>query len=99
MCGLLQQTVNDKIEYEIGYHLIPRFWNQGFASESARHIRDWTFNYTDITSIISIILNENEPSEKVAVKNGMTLSGTTVFHDITVNIWRIDRKDWLNRLV
>src|SRR5882672_11487356 len=33
-CGLLVQTVDNAIELEIGYSLLPEFWSKGYASES-----------------------------------------------------------------
>src|SRR4051812_33700159 len=36
LCGLLLQEVNGVNEIEIGYHLLPRFWHQGCATEAAQ---------------------------------------------------------------
>src|SRR5579883_64912 len=33
-CGLLTQMVDDKQELEIGYHLLPKYWKQGYATEA-----------------------------------------------------------------
>src|ERR1043165_6643648 len=35
-CGLLVQTVDGIQELEIGYSLLPAFWNKGYASEAAK---------------------------------------------------------------
>src|SRR6185295_498129 len=42
-CGLMIQEVDGIRELEIGYHLIPRFWKQGYASEAAIACRDFAF--------------------------------------------------------
>jgi RimJ/RimL family protein N-acetyltransferase len=34
-CGLLIQNIDNIERLEIGYSILPEFWNQGFASESA----------------------------------------------------------------
>src|SRR5690349_5490429 len=34
-CGLVEQTVEDATEVEVGYQLHRRFWGRGFATEAA----------------------------------------------------------------
>ena len=34
-CGLVKQTLDGRIEVEIGYHINKRYWSKGFASEAA----------------------------------------------------------------
>ncbi len=94
-CGLLIQEVDGINEMEIGYSILPRYWNKGYATEAAQKCRDVAFknNYAD--SLISIIHLENIRSKKVAVKNGMVFDKKTVFKDMPVNIFRIIRSDWL----
>ena len=94
-CGLLVQTVDNITEVEIGYSLLPKFWNKGYATEAAKKCRDYAFvnNLTD--SIISIISLANKPSEKVALKNGMILEKTTIYNSNDVNIFRIKKEDWI----
>lgn len=93
-CGLLVQAVDEIRELEIGYSLLPAFWNRGFASEAAMKCRDYAFesNFTD--SLISIISVTNKPSEKVALKNGMRIDKVTEYKGNRVNIFRIGKSDW-----
>ena len=93
-CGLLVQEVDGMEELEIGYSILPKFWNMGYATEAARKCRDIAFinSYTD--SLISIVHKENIKSEKVALKNGMIQTKQTVFKDMPVNIFRIDKNNW-----
>ncbi len=94
-CGLLLQNVNGVDEVEIGYHLLPRFWGKGYASEAAQLFRDYGFENNVAASIISIIDPGNAASQKVAERNGMTLVMKNVFfHDTHYNIFRITRKEW-----
>jgi [ribosomal protein S5]-alanine N-acetyltransferase len=88
-CGLLVQTVDDRTELEIGYSLLPAFWNRGYATEAAKTCRDFAFANTLAESLISIISKTNIASQKVARANGMTIDKETTYHDVPVYIYRI----------
>ncbi len=97
-CGLLLQNVGDVKELEIGYSLLPEFWNKGYATEAAVVCRDFAFE-NELTkdfnySLISIISVTNKPSQSVAIKNGMQISTRTVYSDNEVDIWRINTDQW-----
>ena len=96
-CGLLIQKVDGKKEMEIGYSILPKHWNKGYATEAAQKCRDYAFenNFTD--SLISIVHIDNVRSEKVARKNGMTFNKKTIFKEMPVNIFRIIKTDWLKK--
>jgi RimJ/RimL family protein N-acetyltransferase len=94
-CGLLVQEVDTITELEIGYSLLPEFWNKGYAIEAARKCRDFAFINNFSESLISIISLTNLPSEKVALKNGMKKDKVTTYKGNQVNIFRINKKDWL----
>lgn len=96
-CGLLVQKVNEKTELEIGYSLLPEFWNKGFATEAAKKCRDFAFENQFSDSLISIISLTNSPSESVALKNGMTIDFVTEYNKNQVNIFRILKSEW-NRI-
>ena len=93
-CGLLVQIVDGIRELEIGYSLLPKYWNNGYAIEAAKKCRDHAFfnNYSE--SLISIISVTNEPSKKVALKNGMRIDKTTVYNVNDVFIFRITKQEW-----
>ena len=94
-CGLLIQEVDGVKELEIGYSVLPKYWNKGYATEAARKCRDFAFSNSYTDSLISIVHIANIKSEKVALKNGMTKSKQTVFKDMPVNIFRMDKLEWL----
>ncbi|MGJ8734768.1 MAG: GNAT family N-acetyltransferase [Cellulophaga sp.] len=93
-CGLLIQNVDDKFEVEIGYSILPKFWNKGFATESAKKCKDFAFENDLTNSVISIISLTNKPSEKVAIKNGMRIDKVTEYNKNDVNIFRINKTEW-----
>jgi [ribosomal protein S5]-alanine N-acetyltransferase len=90
-CGLLKQTVDHCSELEIGYSLLPAFWNKGYAKEAAQKCCDYAFQNHLSASLISIISVTNIQSEKVARKIGMTLDKNTVYDGNEVHIFRIKK--------
>ena len=94
-CGLLTQTIDGRNELEIGYHLIPRYWGNGYAIESAGEFKKMGFENKLAESIISIIDVENISSQKVAQRNGMTKETKTLFMEMEVFIYRIKREEYL----
>jgi RimJ/RimL family protein N-acetyltransferase len=89
-CGLLIQTIENIERLEVGYSILPEFWNQGFASESATKCKNFAFENNFADSLISMIHINNLGSEKVALKNGMTFEKKIN----AFNIFRIDRENW-----
>ncbi|MGX1929672.1 GNAT family N-acetyltransferase [Flagellimonas sp. 2504JD4-2] len=91
ICGLLVQTVDEIEELEIGYSVLPKFWQQGFAIEAAQKCKTFAFENNYAASLISIIHVDNIPSQKVASKNGMHLDKTTTYKDNPVHIFRVSQ--------
>ncbi len=93
-CGLLEQTVEEQQLLEIGYSILPQFWNKGYATESAKKCRDFAFENNFAQSLISIVHVDNIASEKVALNNGMSLEKTIdSYKGNPVKIFRINQKD------
>ncbi|TLF45602.1 GNAT family N-acetyltransferase [Maribacter aurantiacus] len=90
LCGLLIQVVDGQEELEIGYSVLPTHWGKGFASEAAQKCKETAFKNGWANRLISIIHIDNEPSKKVALKNGMHLEKRTVYKNNPVYIFRID---------
>ena len=71
-CGLLfLEDVDGKDEIEIGYGLIQKYWQHGYASEAAIASKNYGFNTLGLNKIVCLIRPENAPSRKVAERNGM----------------------------
>ena len=89
MCGLLLQYVGGQEEVEIGYHLLPDYWGQGFATEAAVFFKDYAFEYNLTDSIISIIHVDNNASQNVAERNGMKRDKQITFGGVEVYVYRV----------
>ena len=69
-CGL--KYSEEKNEYDIGFRFNKRYWNKGYATETAVKCIDFGFNELKIEKIIGRAIKENVASVKVLEKIGMT---------------------------
>lgn len=93
-CGLLVQEVDGKTIHEIGYHIIPSYWRQGYATEAAIFMKHLGFKMgvsDDLTSLIHI---ENIGSQKVARNNGMTCVNQTTFRELPIFVYKITKNEY-----
>ncbi len=93
-CGLLKQEVNGEFLVEVGYHFLRAHWGNGYAIEAAIACRDHAFKTLDVDRVISLITPANEPSVRVAQRNGMTLDGQTRKWDFDLGVYMISRAEW-----
>jgi ribosomal-protein-alanine N-acetyltransferase len=91
--GLMTQRTEVSEELEIGYHLLPAFRGRGLAFEAARAFKECVFATGFAQSVVSIIHVDNEPSQRVAVRNGMARDYRTGIYGVPHDVWRtrIDR--------
>ena len=76
-CGLTYQHVDGVDELEIGYHIIPKFWNLGYATEAAAACCKFAFENLSAKRAISWMNPENYASRRVAEKNGLEFEKET----------------------
>lgn len=77
-CGVTMQDWDGREVPEIGYHLRRDRWRQGFAAEAASACRDYAFRTLGFPEVYSIIRENNLPSQRVALRNGMSVRGSFV---------------------
>lgn len=83
---------------EIGYLFHRAFWHQGYATEAARAWREYGFSTLAVPALYSIIRENNIPSQRVAIRNGMSVVGRMVKHyygmDMPHMVYRITREEF-----
>ena len=70
-CGLTVQNIDGELLPEIGYHIHKKYWRQGFGSEAARAVRDWSFENTGYDCLYSYMKYTNSASYATAIAVGM----------------------------
>ena len=88
-CGLLTQEIDGRKEIEIGYHILPKYWRLGYATEAALKFREYAFENKISDSLISVIDFRNTASQNVAKKIGMKAEKQIKYFDLDVFIYRI----------
>lgn len=68
-CGL-KFTLEDN-EYDIGFRFFKKYWNQGYAIETAKACIDYGLNTLQIKSIVGRAMKANIASVKVLEKIGL----------------------------
>lgn len=79
-CGLTMQPWKNTEVLEIGYLFQHRYWHKGYATEAAQACKTYAFETLHAAEVCSIIRDTNIPSQKVAIKNGMTKQDRWVKH-------------------
>lgn len=94
--GLLVQTIEGERRLEVGYSILPEFWRKGYAYEAANACKNYAFENDLADNLISVIEPGNVGSEKVALKNGMTLEKRIEENNgAPFNVFSISKEDWL----
>ncbi len=72
-CGLEHTEFEGKPCVELGYDFLSKYWNQGYATEAAKAVKEYAiaeFNI-DSKSLCSFIRKNNKASQRVSEKIGM----------------------------
>jgi RimJ/RimL family protein N-acetyltransferase len=83
-CGLEHTDFEEKPCVEIGYDFLSKYWNQGYATEAARAVRDYATGKLSIDPkvICSFIRKNNRASHRVSEKIGMRKVKEYMAYDI-----------------
>ncbi|MES2484360.1 MAG: GNAT family N-acetyltransferase [Bacteroidota bacterium] len=73
----LESKVNGRERfYDIGYRLLPQFWNKGYATESSKFFIQHAFNNLGIDTINATALKANTASCNALTKSGLLATET-----------------------
>lgn len=99
--GITWQDWGEQRVPEIGYLFHRAFWHRGYATEAARAWRAYGFSTLGLPALYSIIRENNIPSQRVAIRNGMSVVGRMVKHyygmDMPHMVYRITREEFERR--
>jgi RimJ/RimL family protein N-acetyltransferase len=68
MCGLLKRDVLDDVD--IGYALLPEFWAQGYAMESASAVMSYAGKVLGLDRVVAVVNPNNQSSIRLLEKMG-----------------------------
>ena len=88
ICGLLKQVVDGKEETEVGYRITDDLWGMGYGTEAAKGCMLYARDALGKDSVISLIVEENVQSIRVAEKNGLLFEREVMFQDFPHRLYR-----------
>ncbi len=89
-CGL--KFNEDKNEYDIGFRFYKKYWNKGFATETAKKCVDFGLNELKIEKIVGRAMKENIGSIKVLEKISMAFKENFDFEGQEGVIYELSKK-------
>ncbi len=90
--GLIYLAFDDtQTEIEVGYALLAPYWNKGYATELSRDLIKWGFQHLSVDHLVGVIRPQNERSGRVLEKSGMKYIGNSLYNNIEVKFYRIDK--------
>lgn len=77
-CGLRPHNLSNHT-YEIGFHIIPKYWRRGFAEEAARRTIQYAFEDLSAKELFAGHNPHNTASQKLLIKLGFDYTGDEYF--------------------
>lgn len=76
--------------FEVGWHLAPEFWGNGYATESGRGAIDFAFHEMQLPAVYAVVNPKNTRSLRVCDRLGMTGLGiTTAFYGQSLELFTL----------
>jgi len=93
---LVKEYENNHINfYDVGYRLIPKYWGQGYATESAMAAIHYGFTEIKMREIIGTANVDNHASRKALEKCGLTFVEQFTYQNTILCDWlKISIEDW-----
>ncbi len=82
------KNLDDSDLIEIGYRLLPEYWNRGFATEGAQALVDHGFGQLGLQEIVGVTLPTNLASQAVLQKVGLSYVGLDRYYGHELSFFR-----------
>ncbi|WP_324288547.1 GNAT family N-acetyltransferase [Roseateles sp. SL47] len=93
--GCIQHLGKDQTQpLEIGWRLRRDRWGQGLASEAARRMARFAFDYLAAPDLTAVCVPENLNSAQVMQRLGMRLRGTEQWYGSDATVYGITAQEW-----
>lgn len=69
-------------EYELGFHLRPEYWHQGYATEAANAVIEYAFREKNVQSLFAGHNPKNAASKRVLEKLGFRYTGDEFYEPV-----------------
>ena len=99
-CGITMQNIwEDGERYpEIGYHIVRKHQNRGYASEAASACVRYAFEQLGMSEVYSKQRSDNEASRRVALNAGMSLRREyTAGNGVGKSIYSIKKDEYFGK--
>jgi [ribosomal protein S5]-alanine N-acetyltransferase len=88
-CGLKYRQELDEVD--LGYRLMPQFWEYGYAFEAAKYTLNYGFNQLHLKTIVGRAHIDNIASLKILEKIGMQFIKEELIDDCPVKTFKINK--------
>ena len=86
---------NNRIHfYDVGYRLIPRYWGNGYATESAKAAIEYGFTKMNLQEIIGMANVDNRASRRALEKCGLKFVEQFYWKHIKCDWLKITKDEW-----
>ncbi|MHC4876882.1 MAG: GNAT family N-acetyltransferase [Planctomycetota bacterium] len=93
--GVRQVEVDERVETELAYAVMPSFWKQGYATEMSYEILRVGFEELGLPDVLCFTLTTNQVSQRVMQKLGFTYERDGLHADLPHVFYRLRRDEWL----
>lgn len=92
LAGPNLEEVEGERYIEVGYSFKPASWGNGYATEAAAACMRYAFKQLGVPRVVSFIDPQNQPSQRVAERNGLRLEKQILWHGKLHDVWVKERE-------